>query len=602
MKASLWKFFAICILAGLCGFGVSSAGADQMAAVVNAAPDFSSGTHSVIQVNPTGGPRPFQNDLSPTVSDLSVSAYGKYFYRIERYLADRVTKFDIVNPATAVWQYSTLDDGETVSSNPQAMVFASDRKAYLPRYEKTKAWIVDPSAASQKDFKIGELDLGIYADADGVPEMGEGIIVDGKLFLLIQRMDQSNNWAPGTAYVAVFDISTDKEINTGRSGTQGLNGIKLPASNPNVIQYLAETGMIYIGCQGRTENTWAGTPPEFTGGIVQLDPHSYETKILVDDGDDQDHPYGNFINMVVNSETKGYFIGYAQWGDNTIYAFNPSTGNVTGAVAAGLANKNLTELKIDENGYLWVANATDAGVNIIDTTDDSVDEFVGTSLNPQAIAFADDSLHTYYLPYLISDANFKTGLAIRNLDGEDSATVTVIGYDSAGDTIYSQSQVIAPSGQVNFIVGRDLDLKGWLKVEATRELGGLSFIATTNPVPYMADMSFIGELSQSLLIPHVAQTEAYWDTTVYICNPNTAAATVTLRFTAQDGSEEFTKSYQASPMGSLEVALKDLLGDTDRRSGSVEISANKGVGAFALYENRKAGGYYFSGISAVNLP
>ena len=132
-------------------------------------------------------------------------AYGKYFYRIERYQADNVTKFDVAAPGTVIWQYSTLDDGETVSSNPYDLVFASETKAYLLRWGRSTAWIVNPSATTQADFKIGELDLSAYADyADGVPGMAAGLILDGKLFIIMQNIDQSGDYTPGTPYVAVL--------------------------------------------------------------------------------------------------------------------------------------------------------------------------------------------------------------------------------------------------------------------------------------------------------------------------------------------------------------------------------------------------------------
>ncbi len=83
----------------------------QTAVVATVAADYGSGAHSTISVDPVGGPRIAQNDLLPTIiSDISVASYGTYFYRIERFNADNVMKFDINAPDTPIWQYSTLDD------------------------------------------------------------------------------------------------------------------------------------------------------------------------------------------------------------------------------------------------------------------------------------------------------------------------------------------------------------------------------------------------------------------------------------------------------------------------------------------------------------
>ena len=592
------KAFTVFFL--ICALGVFPAGAEQTAVMVNAASDYSSGAHSAISVDPVGGPRTVMNDLVPTISDLAIDAYGKYFYRIERFMADNVTKYDVSQPETVIWQYSTLDDGETVSSNPHDMVFASETKAYLLRYGKTKAWIVNPSAATQEEFKTGELDLSAYADADGIPEMTAGLIVDGKLFILMQNLDRDNSWVPGVGFVAVFDISTDMEIDTMTPGE--VKGVALPMTNPKVIRYLPETGMIYIACQGRFESSWAGTPAEYTGGILKMDPMTYATEILLDDGEDDNHPYGNISNMALVSANKGYFIGYVGFGDNTVYSFNPSTGAVDGPVMAELQSKNITDLEVDKNGMLWVGNATDAAVNIVDSRTDMLDETVDTNLNPQSMAFVEDGGYEYFLPYLVNDNDYATALALRNLSANEAASINIVGYSKSGDTIYSQSLSLDPSAQTSFLLGRGMDLDGWVKISSSQMLGGLSFVAGLGAVPYMADMSVVGSLEKSLAIPHVAQMAGFWDTIAYVCNPNDSVNRVTLTFYDKAGKSVATKGYNVPSMGSMEVAMTELLGATDYDGGSVTISGAQGVAAFALYHNLEAGGYNFAGLNAVKMP
>ena len=100
----------------------------QFAVVATISPDYASSAHSVI---PVDEPRFAQNNLLPTqTGDITVAAYGQYFYRIERFLADTVTKFDINDPDTVIWQFSTLGDAP-VTSNPYDMIFVSDTKAYI---------------------------------------------------------------------------------------------------------------------------------------------------------------------------------------------------------------------------------------------------------------------------------------------------------------------------------------------------------------------------------------------------------------------------------------------------------------------------------------
>jgi len=373
----------------------------QYAAIAAAAADYSSGAHALVGVEP---PRPAQLDLLPTVSDIIMAADGPYFYRIQRYMSDSIIKFAASDPATPIWQFSTQDE-TGVSSNPHDLIFVdgghgTSTKAYMPCFGTTKLWIVDPQVTQDGEFKTGEIDLAAYADADGSPEMHRGVIVDGKLFLLLQRLDQSNNFEPGEAYVVVIDVATDQEIDTRSlrgatvaaddSTATGLKGIVLPVKDPWSIAYNAETGKIYVQAVGRFPNTWSGTPADYSGGIVTIDPNTYEVEMLVDDGNDEVHPYGNFSGMALVSATRGYFISYAGWGDNAIWGFNPTTGKVDSApIAAFSGGSGIATMAVDGHGKLWVGGGNGT-VTIIDPANgDRVEQVVHLGLNPttNGIAF-----------------------------------------------------------------------------------------------------------------------------------------------------------------------------------------------------------------------
>ncbi|HHJ34581.1 MAG TPA: hypothetical protein ENJ87_02335, partial [Gammaproteobacteria bacterium] len=164
-----------------CTQGSGSGATDANAIIATVAADFSSGAHSVISKDGNGD-RISLNELLPTASDITVAAFRKNFYRIERAFAgNNITKFSSSDPQTPVWQFSTNDAGSAILSNPHDMVFVSETKAYVLRYGTSTAWIVNPSAQTEAEFKTGELDLSAYADADGVPEMDSGVVVDGRL-------------------------------------------------------------------------------------------------------------------------------------------------------------------------------------------------------------------------------------------------------------------------------------------------------------------------------------------------------------------------------------------------------------------------------------
>ena len=391
----IYRMFLIAVLLTILTWntGFTYAVTIQTGVIATAAPDYSSYAISTISVDPKTGPRTCINNLLPGSNGSTVKAFGNYYYRIEQFQADSVTKVDISAPNTPIWQYSTQDEGETTSSNPWDLVFVNSTKAYLIRYGSTKAWIVNPSATSEAGFKIGELDLSAYTDVDGVPNMCCGVIAGNKLFIVMQRLV---DWCPTQiAYVAVFDTATDIEINTGM-GSEKMIGIPLAIKNPRSIQYLADNNLVYVQGSGAFPGGTCDPVYEYTGGIESINPLTYASSIVLDDGDAQLHPYGAISGMAIASSAKGYFIGYAGWGDNTLYCFNPSTGSVTGALE-GFRNKNLGDLDFDMNEMLWVCDLSNSVVKIVDTTDNRVNETIHTNLIPQAIAFCRQEVPYYYV-------------------------------------------------------------------------------------------------------------------------------------------------------------------------------------------------------------
>ncbi|MCW8909648.1 MAG: hypothetical protein OQK76_03395, partial [Gammaproteobacteria bacterium] len=346
--------------------------------VTGRASDYSSGAYSAVTEDSINSFSSL-NELSATTSDVFAAAYGGYFYFFNKTDAS-ITKYAFSDATTAIWQFSVNDPADT-GANPYAMVFVNATKAYILRYGKTTAWIVNPSATTEGDFKIGELDLGAYADGDGLPEMANGVIANGKLFVVMQRLEY---WSPTiTAYVAVFDTATDVEIDAGYPG-DAVNGIPLEIRNPNTdIVYEPTNNKIYI--QGFGDYS----APKFTGGIESIDPDTYSTVLELDDGDETTHIYGQISGLAVHSSTLAYFVGYLGWGDNYLYAYNPSTGAIQQSSVSGLQGINIASIAFDANGRLWVADATNATVHIVDGASDTLLDSVSTVLSPINIVFAE---------------------------------------------------------------------------------------------------------------------------------------------------------------------------------------------------------------------
>lgn len=360
------------------------------AVVTEVSSDFSSGAHALVDIE---APYATMGNLDAGESDITVTTFGEHIYKLRRFNLDTVTKYAIDAPATAIWQYSTLDSGDENSSNPADLVFNSPSKAYLLRYGSPTAWITDPSvgAGMEGAFKTGELDLSAYSpdNDDGSqaanPNMTAGIIVDGKLFIAMQRFDDSFNL--NDAYVAVFDVATDTEINTGQDPM--LAGIPLEIRNPFEFEYDAATDTLFIVGPGSTFPS-----SDFTGGLETIDPDTFETNLLIDDTPTT----GALSTVEVIGPDQGYVISSAGFGNNSLYRFDPSTGEfVTGTgdqpqAVAGLGGTSLTALSTDIGQRLWVGRGSDSnpGITIVDTMDDTITQaLIPLQRNPGRIEFTD---------------------------------------------------------------------------------------------------------------------------------------------------------------------------------------------------------------------
>lgn len=185
-----------------------------------------------------------------TQTDFSVDTYGNNIYHIGSFFIDTIEKYNADSPDTQLWRYSTQDAGDSTSRNPYTIVSLSDEKAYVIRYGSDKVWIVNPSVAADDmdNFKIGELDLSAYnlpGTVGGTPNPAAGIIVDGKLYISMQRF--SDNFGEiGTGYVAVFDTQTDSEIETNASDADTVMGIPLAGTNAARNGLVYNSGKVYV--------------------------------------------------------------------------------------------------------------------------------------------------------------------------------------------------------------------------------------------------------------------------------------------------------------------------------------------------------------------
>ena len=353
---------------------------DHYAVISTQASDGSSGDISVISLADYSA----DNANFAGGSDTAISSGGEYYYRIGRYKQDNITKFSINDPETNIWQYSTNGEGEE-TTNPYKLVVKNDTTAYLIRFGHAKVWIVDPTAETAETFKTGEIELSSYAGDDEIPEVTDALLINNKLYLLMQGLDRDAGWVPGQAYLAIFDTTDNTEVDT-NSEASTPKGIALKTKNPQKMNIAEGGSTIYIASVGRYGSSFSQRAAEFTGGIESVNMTTFDTAIIVDDGDDTTHPYGNINNIAVLNDTRAYFVGYTAYTDTALYSFNPTTKEVDATPL--MANKDISDIEIGPLGNLWITNRGESGITIIDTVDNSVlNELIDTDLVPYDIEF-----------------------------------------------------------------------------------------------------------------------------------------------------------------------------------------------------------------------
>ena len=325
-------------------------------------------------------------------TDYSVSTGSNSFYHIGRSGNDKITKYDFLTPSIEEWTYSTNDIDET-TSNPYKLVEISDTKAYIIRYNKSKVWIVNPSALNADDYKIGELDLSAYlvssdTTTSTATDMNDAVVSNGKLFIAMQRLrNGSKNGAydnydyTNTSMIAVFDIDTDIEIDTTPEDEGNLKGIILSGHNVQSLNTFNNT--IYAASRG---DYW-----QDFGELEAIDTTDYSVKTIVNGSGD----IGAIVDAAILSPSKGFiladlsgYVGSVYTYKHKVFQFNPST-NQTSNSLTDFDDTHLSDIEAGPDGYLWIASAVNEspGIYKVDTSGIEENIFLGTNLNPNKISF-----------------------------------------------------------------------------------------------------------------------------------------------------------------------------------------------------------------------
>lgn len=329
--------------------------------------DYSSGSFSSLDLSTNTA----TNDHLTIHSDAVVRTYRDKVYIINRLGQDNVLVLDHRDLKTPLTQYSTGN-----GSNPHDMAFVSEEKAYISRYGQTQLLIVNPVSGDL----LGEVELSVFADADGLPEVSQLALYGNHLFAACQRLDRDNGWVPtDVSVIAVVDVLTDQVVDVD-ANTAGVQGIVMASKNP--------AGAVQRG------NKWflsaVNTFDDLTdGGIEVIDLANLRSDGVVLG---EMALGGNLSSMAMISDDEGYVVVLDASFVNVVKRFGLATQSVSAGLS-GLSGGFVPSLGVF-GGRLYVLDGgsfvdpTSAGVRVYDVkTDQLVAGPISTGLLPASIAF-----------------------------------------------------------------------------------------------------------------------------------------------------------------------------------------------------------------------
>jgi DNA-binding beta-propeller fold protein YncE len=268
--------------------------------------DFQTGSFAVF---PVLQPDAIARNVERIHSDAVAREHDGLVYVVNRLGGDNIQAIDPMQGYATRWQCS-VENG----SNPHDIAFAAPNKAYVTRYERATILIVDPTTGPDcANFVRGTVDLSALADADGLPEMDQAVVINGELFVTLQRLDRRNFFAPsGTSLIAVIDVATDAVV-----GTITLTGTN-PFAETAGLAPDPVTGKIIlpeVGQFGRADD----------GGIERIDPATRTAEgFFVTEAD----LGGNVTDVVMVDEHQAYAIVLDTSARSSVIRFDPSTRQV----------------------------------------------------------------------------------------------------------------------------------------------------------------------------------------------------------------------------------------------------------------------------------
>jgi hypothetical protein len=267
--------------------------------------------------------------------DSVARAHGGKVYVVNRLFADNVERLD---PARGFATEAQCSTGP--GTNPHDIAFVDEHKAYVTLFETADLLIVDPSVTDCGAFVRGSIDLSPFADADGIPDMDQMVIVGRRLYVSLQRLDIDTilRLPAERGAVAIIDVDSDEPV--------GL--IELSGENP----FAATKGLTVSG--GAIVVAEAGRFGVFDGGIERVDLQSGRALGFLAT---EEQLGGDVTDFALVSDRFGYAIVSRPDFATALVAFDPRDGTRLHTVteADGFV---LFDIELNDRAELFLADRT----------------------------------------------------------------------------------------------------------------------------------------------------------------------------------------------------------------------------------------------------
>ena len=252
--------------------------------------------------------------LAPTSGDPLVEAAGCDVLQADRAGGDRLRRWTGTDWTAPAWEVA-LPTGVNV----HGLALAEDRVWVAGWGESALLGLNAQTGATET-----EVDLSAYSDADGLPELEDVLVRDGRLWVAAQRFDQSTWLSTDGRVLGVDPVSGDVELEV----VTGPSPFLYPVRGEDRL--LLQTGTYYTA----------------DGGLHWLDLTTGELSPLWDAPDE------DIVGLAGSSDALAVLSSTLDGGTYRVWCMDPSTGERTLAHETGAF---LTDVVVDASGLATVA-------------------------------------------------------------------------------------------------------------------------------------------------------------------------------------------------------------------------------------------------------